>query len=118
MRFLPRFREKHEFNISLNIFERHKAHRLIGLRRIWTYRGDETCYPYLFFMLRFVKLARELTDNLCKGLLIGREWMIGDIKADEFTFPIQHLTLIHIADIRELDILQNAGDLTEERHLS
>src|SRR5689334_6922187 len=43
--------------------------------------------------------------------------MIGDIKADQFTLPVQHLTLVYITDIGKLNLFHYPCKLTEERHL-
>ena len=58
-RFLPGLREEHKLDIALNIFDGDKAHRLVGLGRVRTDRGDETRHAHLFFVLRLAQADRR-----------------------------------------------------------
>jgi hypothetical protein len=44
--------------------------------------------------------------------------VIGDIQADQLTFPVEHLAAIHICDIRQHDRFGHTGCPAEETHLS
>ena len=59
-----------------------------------------------------------MRDDLCECLLIWRERMIGNIKTDQLTFPIELFAFIHVVDIGQRDGFRDASDRAEQTELS
>ena len=111
--FFPGAREQHQLNVALNILDGDEAHGLVGLGHIWAHVGDQPRNTNLFLVLRFVQLSREMRDDLCQRGLIRRERMIGNVKTDEFTFPIELFALIHVIDIGQCNGFRDTGHRAE-----
>ncbi len=92
----------------------------IGLPVLVTYGRtmvDQPGHPDFLLVLGFAELAGEMSDDLCKGLLIGGKRMVGDVQADQLAFPVEHLALVDIVDIRQDDGFRHAGGRAEQAQL-